>query len=60
MSDESHTPEPTQKTRPQGKDKQGRRYKPADIPIPTRKEVFDLMRSVTGKRSATDDSGPKQ
>lgn len=50
---------PTQKTRPLGKDKKGRRYKPADIPIPTRKEVFDLMRTVSGKRS-TGDSGPKQ
>ena len=51
--------DPTQKTRPQGKDKKGRRYKPADIPVPTRKEVFDLMRAVSGKRS-TPDSGPKQ
>lgn len=53
-------PEPTQTTRPHGKDKAGRRYKPADIPIPTREEVFDLMRAVSGKRSAPGDSGPKQ
>ena len=53
--------EPTQKTRPLGKDKKGRRaYKPADIPVPTRKEVFDLMRAVSGKRSAPGDGGSKQ
>lgn len=51
---------PTQKTQPHGKDKKGRRYKPADIPIPTRKEVFDLMRAVTGKRSVPPGGGPKQ
>lgn len=60
MAEKDHDTQRTQKTRPRGKDKQGRRYKPAEIPVPTRKEVFDLMRSVTGKRSATDDSGPKQ
>ena len=54
MADTDHDAEPTQKTRPQGKDKKGRRHKPAEIPVPTRKEVFDLMRSVTGKRSERD------
>jgi hypothetical protein len=53
-NEHSHGAEPTQKTRP-------KKGKPVDIPIPTRKEVFDLMRSVTGKRSsATDDRSPKQ
>ncbi len=33
---------PTQKTRP-------KKGKPIDIPIPTRKEVSDLMRKVAGK-----------
>ncbi len=46
--------ESTQKTKPRKKG-----AKPVDIRVPTRKEVFDLMRSVTGKRSAGD-SGPKQ
>jgi len=58
MADE-HVTEPTQKTRPRGRDKKGRSYKPADIPIPTRTEVLDLMRAVSRKRSAPD-SGPKQ
>ena len=54
--------QPTQKTRPQGIDKRtGEPYEPANIPVPTRREVLDLMRAVTGKRpSATDDSSPKQ
>jgi hypothetical protein len=53
-------PAPSQKTQPRGKDKQGRRHKPVDIPIPTREEVFDLMRGVIGKRSGPHDSGSKQ
>ena len=36
-------PEPKQKTRP-------KKGKPIEIPIPTRKEVFDLIDGVTGKR----------
>ena len=62
-----HEAQPTQKTRPQGKDKKGWRHKPADLPVPTRKEVFGLVRSVRGKRSARDrevkpssEVGPKQ
>lgn len=60
MAENDHDTQPTQKTRPRGKDKKGRRHKPVEIPVPTRKEVFDLMRSVTGKRSTADDSSPKQ
>jgi hypothetical protein len=53
MAQEPRDP-PIQKTRP-------KKGKPVEIPIPTRKEVFDFMRSVTGKRSsATDDRSPKQ
>jgi hypothetical protein len=29
---------------------QPKKGKPIEIPIPTRKEVFDFMRGVTGKR----------
>lgn len=53
MAQEPRDP-PIQKTRP-------KKGKPVEIPIPTRKEVFDFMRSVTGKRSSVrDDRGPKQ
>lgn len=48
---------PTQQTRPKGIDKKtGKRAKPAEIPVPTRREVFDLMRSVSGPRSVSDDA----
>jgi hypothetical protein len=46
--------QPTQKTRPRKKG-----AKPVEIPVPKRKEVFDLMRAVSGKRSA-DDGSSKQ
>jgi hypothetical protein len=49
---EDEQQEPTQKTQP-------KKGKPVEIPVPTRKEVFDLMRAVSGKRS-TPDSRPKQ
>jgi hypothetical protein len=45
-------PKPTQKTRP-------KRGKPIEIPVPTRKEVEDFMRGVTGKRPS-DAGGPKK
>lgn len=45
----------TQKTRPRKKG-----AKPVEIPVPTRKEVFDLMRGVTGKRPSARDGGSKQ
>ena len=46
--------EPTQKTRP-------KKGKPVEIPVPTRKEVFDLIEGVSGKRpSSADDRRPKQ
>jgi hypothetical protein len=38
---------PTQKTRPA-------KGKPIDIPVPKRDEVLDLMKAVSGKRSAGD------
>ena len=50
-----HDAQPTQKTQPRKKGE-----KPVDIPIPTRKEVSDLMRSVAGKRPSAGDSRPKQ
>jgi len=46
--------QPTQKTKPRKKG-----AKPVEIPVPKRKEVFDLMRGVVGKRSA-DNGGAKQ
>jgi hypothetical protein len=56
MAGSDHDAAPVQKTKPRKKG-----AKPVEIPIPTHKEVFDLMRSVTGKRpSVPDDSGPKQ
>jgi hypothetical protein len=42
----------TQKTRP-------KKGKPVEIPIPTRKDVEDLMRGVTGPR-AMPDAPPKK
>ena len=52
------TEQPTQKTRPKGIDKKtGKPHKPVEIPVPTRKEVFDLMNGVIGKRSVPRDSG---
>ena len=50
VAERSERREPTQKTRP-------KKGKPIEIPIPTRKEVSDLMRKVAGKPSA---SRPKQ
>lgn len=48
---EKHDPEPKQKTRP-------KKGKPIEIPVPTRKEVGDLMRKVAGKPPSA--SRPKQ
>lgn len=53
MAQESRA-KPTQKTQPRKKG-----AKPVEIPVPVRKDVFDLMRAVSGKRSAND-SGSKQ
>lgn len=39
--------EPTQKTRP-------KKGKPVEIPVPTRKEVEDFLKGVTGRRSSAD------
>jgi hypothetical protein len=47
----------TQSTQPRGKDDQGQPAKPVKIPVPSRKEVFDLMRAVTGKRSDSGENG---
>lgn len=52
-NEHSHGAEPTQKTQP-------KKGKAIEIPVPTRKEVFDFMRSVTGKRPSADDRRPKQ
>jgi len=49
------TDELRQKTKPRKKG-----AKPVEIPVPTRKEVFDLMRAVSGKRSAPDDGSSEQ
>ena len=54
MADMKRQPERTQKTRP-------KKGKPVEIPIPTRKQVFDLIEGVSGKRpSSADDRRPKQ
>jgi hypothetical protein len=46
---------PTQKTQPRGKDKAtGEPHEPAEIPVPTRKQVDDLMRGVIRKPPAGD------
>lgn len=45
--------EPKQQTRP-------KKGKPLEIPVPTRKEVFDLMRGVSGKRPSDDDGSKKK
>lgn len=54
----SDSDKPTQKTRPKGIDKKtGKRAKSIEIPVPTRRDVFDLMRSVSGpRRSVGDDT----
>jgi hypothetical protein len=41
-------PEPTQKTQPKKGD-------PVEIPVPTRKDVLDLMKGVSGRRSQGDE-----
>jgi len=43
MTDNPERGDPWQKTRP-------KKGKPVEIPIPTHKEVEDLMRGVTGQR----------
>jgi len=53
MPEHDHDAQPTQKTQP-------KKGKPIDVPVPTRKEVFDFMRSVTGKRPSAGGSGAKQ
>ncbi len=42
--------EPTQKTRPRGKDAQGKPAKPVTIPVPTRGEVERDLDKLMGKR----------
>lgn len=46
------TAEPTQKTRPRGKDAEGNPAKPETIPVPTRGEFFGDLEKVArpGKR----------
>lgn len=44
--------EPTQKTRPRGKDAQGRPAKPVTIPVPTRGEVERDLDKLMGKKPA--------
>ncbi len=44
--------EPTQKSRPRGKDAAGKPAKPETIPVPTRGEFFrDLKKLAAGRRS---------
>jgi hypothetical protein len=46
----------TQRTAPRGKDKNtGQPYEPTEIPVPTRKEVEDLMRGAIAKPAKADD-----
>ena len=51
MRDKREDSPPSQGTRP-------KRGKSVEIPVPTRKEVFDLMEGVTGKRPS--DGSPKK
>jgi hypothetical protein len=46
MADEKQ--EPTQKTQP-------KRGEPGEIPVPTRQDVLDLMKDVSGRRSQGDE-----
>jgi hypothetical protein len=49
--------QPMQKTRPHAARKADKPHKPFEIPVPTRKEVFDLMRGVSGPKRSAPDSG---
>ena len=46
--------EPTQKTRPRGKDAEGKPAKPVTIPVPTRGEVERDLDKIMGKGPAPD------
>jgi hypothetical protein len=39
-------PEPTQRTQPKGRDKEGKPYEPIEIPVPTEGDVMDLFEKV--------------
>jgi hypothetical protein len=55
-----HTGKPTQPTKPKGKDKQGKPYKPVQIPIPKKADVLGTRekaaKSPTGSKEATLDA----
>jgi len=58
---DKNSQEPTQKTRPRGVDKTtGKPHKPVAIPVPTRNEVFDLMRGVSGERRSAPGGGAQK
>jgi hypothetical protein len=42
MADE-HDAEPTQQTQPKGRDKDGKPHKPIEIPVPSERDVMDLL-----------------
>jgi hypothetical protein len=52
MTAKDEPKQPTQRTRP-------KKGKPVEIPVPTRKEVEDFMRGVSGKRSSDAGSAKK-
>jgi hypothetical protein len=46
MTNEDHSAEPTQPTRPKGQDKDGKPYGPIEIPVPTEGDVMAFFEKV--------------
>lgn len=56
MAKKQPSDEPTQKTRPRGKDAEGKPAKPETIPVPTREEFFrDLSKLASGRKDRRSD-----
>jgi hypothetical protein len=43
---ENHGTEPTQQTKPKGRDKKGKPHDPIEIPVPTEGDVMGLLEKV--------------
>jgi hypothetical protein len=56
MTNEDHSAEPTQRTQPKGRDKDGQPYEPVEIPVPTEGDVMGLFEKVA---HAPADAGEK-
>lgn len=52
-----HTGKPTQPTRPKVKDKQGKLYKPVQIPIPKKADVLGALEKAATSGGSTGHDG---